>query len=199
MNQVEAVRSALRELGDVSNQKMAEFIRANYGVVVKPQIVPILKATIKDECSKFSSGPWYAVLLGQGGMTRGVVLYDSLETLNRIKQEDLTEEENARLTAALAVIFGSKKDLVASDQEAIRQYHWKVASGKAYPSVYRKEPGLSMRPPLAWELELMEGCLRAVPDFVSRRRQDDPAKEEVAMPVASGELTLGLSWVVENT
>ena len=49
MNQVEAVRCALREVGEVSHQQLADFIREKYGVVVKPQIVPILKATIKDE------------------------------------------------------------------------------------------------------------------------------------------------------
>src|SRR4051794_29979412 len=61
--------------------------------------------TIKVECAKFTSGPWYAVMMGQGGMTCGLVLYDNLETLNRIKQGDLTEEAQARLTSALAVVF----------------------------------------------------------------------------------------------
>jgi hypothetical protein len=45
-----------------------------------------------------------------------------------------------------------------------------VARPDAYPEVFHKERGLSLRPPLVWELELMEGCLRAVPDFVNRRR-----------------------------
>jgi hypothetical protein len=44
----------------------------------------------------------------------------------------------------------------------------------------------------------MEGCLRAVPEFVVRRKQDDPAKEVITVPVASGELKLVLSWVVED-
>ena len=55
-----------------------------------------------------------------------------------------------------------------------------------------------MRPPLAWELELLEGCLRAIPDFVSRRRQDDPARGELTVPAASGPLRLVLSGVVED-
>jgi hypothetical protein len=55
-----------------------------------------------------------------------------------------------------------------------------------------------LRPPLAWELELMEGCLRAVPEFVARHRQDDPARDEVSVPVASGQLRLVLSWVGEE-
>jgi hypothetical protein len=37
-----------------------------------------------------------------------------------------------------------------------------------------------------------------VPDFVARRKQDDPAKEELTVPVASGPLKLALSWVVEG-
>ena len=49
MNQVEAVRRALLELGNVSHQELADFIAVNYGVTLKPQIIPILKATIKDE------------------------------------------------------------------------------------------------------------------------------------------------------
>ena len=65
-------------------------------------------------------------------------------------------------------------------------------------SVFHKERGLSLRPPLAWELELLEGCLRAVPDFVNRRQQGDPAREDMTVPAASGELQLVLSWVVED-
>jgi hypothetical protein len=49
-----------------------------------------------------------------------------------------------------------------------------------------------------WELELKEGCLRVVPDFVDWHQQDDLAREEVNVPVASGELRLLLSWVLEN-
>jgi hypothetical protein len=150
------------------------------------------------QCSKFASGPWYAVLMGQGRMACGLVLYDSLETLTRIKQGDLTEEASARLTAALAVVFGEPDDLPPADLAAARRHDWKVAGPKAYPSVYRKEPGLAMRRPLAWELELLEGCLRAVPEFVTRHPQDDPTRQEVTVPVSSGELKLVLSWVVEE-
>jgi hypothetical protein len=50
---------------------------------------------------------------------------------------------------------------------------------------------------LTWQLELMEGCLRAVSDFIERRKQDDPAKEQMTVAVASGELKIVLSWVPE--
>jgi hypothetical protein len=60
-----------------------------------------------------------------------------------------------------------------------------------------KERGMSSRLPLTWELRLMEGCLRTIPDFVSRRQQDDPAREEFTVPTASGEMKMTLSWIVD--
>ena len=81
---------------------------------------------------------------------------------------------------------------------AAQRHGWPVARPDTYPSASHKERGLALRPPLAWELELLEGCLRAVPEFVIRRRQDDPAGEEMTVPVASGQLKLVLSWVVED-
>ena len=53
-----------------------------------------------------------------------------------------------------------------------------------------------MRQPAAWELEVCEACLRALPGFVSRRAADDPTPEEVTVRLASGEVKLALTWVV---
>jgi hypothetical protein len=147
-------------------------------------------------CPRFESGPWYAILMGQGGMARGLVLYDSLETLQRIQRGDLSEEENARISSCLAVVFGEEEDLPTADIEALRRHGWRVASRNAYPSVYRMEPGLSMRPPLAWELTLLEGCLRALPEFVRKKtRRLGPLTLEV--PTGGGELPLVLSWTAD--
>ena len=99
---------------------------------------------------------------------------------------------------ATTVTFGEEWDIPVADLEAAKKHGWLVARADAYPEVFHKERGLSLRPPLAWELELMEGCLRAVPDFVARHPQGDPAREEMTVPVASGELRLALSWVAED-
>src|SRR5262249_40435594 len=48
---------------------------------------------IRIDCARFESGPWYAVVMGQGGMTSGLVLYDDLDTLRRIQQGGMSEEE----------------------------------------------------------------------------------------------------------
>lgn len=151
--------------------------------------------TIKVECAKFPSGPWYAVMMGQAKLAPGLVLYDSLETLRRIRKGDLADEESARISAALAVIFSEKEDLPEADLEAVELYRWKVAGKKAYPSVYRKEKGMTMRPPLAWEVELLEGCLRLIPEFVKAPKTKGTERLEVKVSVAMGELPLALSWL----
>jgi hypothetical protein len=157
------------------------------------------EAAIKVESAKFQSGPWYAVLMGQSGLTMGLALYEDVEALRRMLTGERADEDNARQSVATTVTFGEEWDIPVADLEAAKRYGWQVARPDAYPEIFHKDRGMSVRPPLAGELELMEGCLRAVPDFVNRRKQDDSARDEFTVPMASGELKLGLSWVVEES
>jgi len=117
--------------------------------------------------------------------------------LRRLWAGERGHEENARRTVGTSVTFGEEWDIPVADLDAAKKYGWQVARPDAYPVVFHKERGLALRPPLAWELELLEGCLRAVPDFVVRRKQDDPAREELTVLAALGELKLVLSWVID--
>jgi tetratricopeptide (TPR) repeat protein len=153
---------------------------------------------IKIESDRYDSGPWYAVVMGQSGLTLGVALYEDMELLRRMWAGELSEEENARETVALTVTFDPENQLPTADLLAARAHGWSVAAPEAYPSAFRKERGLSMRPPLAWELELLEGCLRAIPEFVSGHKPGDTKPHRMTVPVATGELTLVLSWVEEG-
>ena len=54
-----------------------------------------------------------------------------------------------------------------------------------------RQPRPRDAPPLAWELELMEGCLRTIPEFLTEKNVD--LVEGGARGV--GELTLRLAWV----
>ena len=150
---------------------------------------------IKVECDKFQSGPWYAVVMGQSGITLGLVLYEDLDVLRALWVKDLPDRESARHTVGLAVTFDSKLNLSATDFDAAERFGWDVAGPEAYPLVYRKEPGMSIRPPLSWELVLMEGCLQAIPDFISQRKPGDLTTHRLTVPVATGKLDLVLSWV----
>jgi hypothetical protein len=154
------------------------------------------ESAIKVDPDRYQGGPWYAVVMGQSGVAIGLAIYDDLKILERLWSDQMTDEENARETVATAVTFGEESELPFSDLEAVRKYGWKVARSDAYPLVYRKERGMSMRLPLPWELELVEACLRSVPGFMQHRPASDPTPETVTVRVASGEVKLTLSWVV---
>jgi tetratricopeptide (TPR) repeat protein len=154
-------------------------------------------SALRVECNKYQSGPWYVVVMGQSGLSMGLALYENVEAVRRVWEQPARHEENLRESVATTVIFGEEIDLPLADVGAARRYGWAVARDDAWPLVLHKERGLSHRPPLAWELELLGGCLRAVPEFVRRREQDDAAREEFTLPVGTGELKLVLSWVVE--
>ena len=151
------------------------------------------EAVIRIECDRFDSGPWFAVIMGQSGLTLGLALYEDLNLLRRMWAGKLSDEEGARKTVALTVTFDDESSMPEVDLEAIEEHHWPIAAPEAYPSLFRKERGLSMRPPLSWEIDLMDACLRVLPDFVDRRTPDDPTRELVP----SGGLELGLCWIEE--
>jgi tetratricopeptide (TPR) repeat protein len=156
------------------------------------------ETAIQVECARFQSGPWYAVLMGQSGLTTGLALYEDLLALRRMWARERADEDNARRCVATTVTFGEEWDIPVADLEAGKKHGWQVARPDAYPEIFHKERGLSLRPPLAWELELMEGCLRAVPEFVAQHPQSEPAREEMTVQVSSGPLKLVLSWAVEE-
>jgi hypothetical protein len=83
--------------------------------------------------------------------------------------------------------------MASGERAAWQKHRWRVAGPGAFPSAYRVDPGLALRPLLAWEVTLMEGCLRVLPEFVRKKtRRLGPAT--YAAPVSSGELPLVLSW-----
>lgn len=102
-----------------------------------------------------------------------------------------SEEENLRGMSALSLMFSEAFEIPVRDLNAVEKNGWPVAGPEAYPLVLRINPGRAVRPPLAWELELLEGCLRAIAEFVM---QKDTTLSK-AVPVASDELTLRLAWV----
>jgi hypothetical protein len=189
----------LLDVPGITPEKVASFYKAAAAFFrAAPWTRVGYEQAIKVECDKFHSGPWYAVLMGQSGLVMGLTLYESLDLLRQLWTGGAGDEENARATVATTVTFNDDTDTPLADVEAARRYGWELARPDAYPHLFHKERGMSMRPPLAWEMELMEGCLRAVPEFVKRHGQDDFSPETMTVPVAAGELTLTLAWVDEE-
>ena len=141
--------------------------------------------------NKYQSGPWYAVVMGQSGMTIGLALYEDLESLREVLTGRFSSAENARRTTGLSVLFGEEFEMPVRDLEAAEEHHWPIAGPEAYPHVMRINPGHVIRPPLAWELELLEGCLKVIPEFIAARQ---PGRT-VQVPLACGVLDLDLAWV----
>ena len=150
---------------------------------------------IKIECRKFQHGTWYAFVMGQSGMTVGLALHDDLEAVRSMIQGQTSDRETARRMSALSVTFDEEFHMAFADLDAAEQFGWPVAAPEAYPCAMRINPGVAVRPPLAWELELLEGCLRAIPDFLAKKAS---LAEAMTVPVASGKLDLVLSWVSEE-
>ncbi len=48
MNKEEALRVALRELGPVADQELTAFMEQRFGVKVRPQFMPLLKASLAE-------------------------------------------------------------------------------------------------------------------------------------------------------
>jgi hypothetical protein len=155
------------------------------------------QAAIEVQCKQYQ-GPWYAVIMGQSGLTLGLALYDSLKVLRRLWSGRLSDEQSARLTVGTTLTYGEPRALPIADLEALDQYGWPVARSDAYPCVFHKDRGLSMRPPLVWEMEVLEACLRTLPDFVARRPSEDTTPESLVVSVASKQLDLTLGWVEDK-
>ena len=149
--------------------------------------------TLKIECSKFATHTWYGVVMGQSGLVLGLALYEDLDMLQRLFMASGDEEEMSRHATGLSVMFGEAFEIPVADLDACQHYDWPVVSQEAYPNPIYVNPGRSMRPPLAWELELLEGCLRAIPRFL----ESGVASATFNVPGSRGNLTLQVSRLVD--
>ena len=155
------------------------------------------EAAARVECDTIPGGPWYAVVMGQVGITAGLALYDDLSVLQGL-QSDASDEENAGRSISTAVLFGEPWSVPVVDLDAAKRHGWPVAREDAYPHAIHTSGDMEMRPAAAGELDLLEACLRAVPEFVRRRRQDDETREEIAVQTAAGPVKLALAWFAEG-
>ncbi len=124
---------------------------------------------IKVQCDKFESGTWYAVVMGQSGMQQGLAVYEDLDALQMMMGGDSSDAENAHGMSAMSLMFSEAFEMPLGDLDAAEKHRWPVAGPEAYPLVLRINPGCAIRPPLGWELQILEGCLRTIPIFFERR------------------------------
>ncbi len=135
-----------------------------------------------------TSNTWYAVVMGQSGMAQGVALYEDPDVLRAL----LWDEPDAdRRNAGLSVMYGEAFEISPRDLEAAERHGWSIAGPQAHPLFLRINPGMAVRPMLAWELALTEAALRAIPVFL---RHVVDTETKLTVPTATGQMTLTASW-----
>ena len=146
---------------------------------------------IRVECGKFHSGPWYAVVMGQSGMVFGAALHEGEDGLEQILTGGEDEAESIRRTSAISLMYSEQFEIAVKDLDASEVDQWEVAGPHAFPLAIRLNPGRAVRALLTWELELLEACLWAIPDFLEA---GDVPEARVRVPSLGEDLELLLSW-----
>jgi hypothetical protein len=150
---------------------------------------------IRVTSERFESGPWYAVVRGQSGIEQGLALYEDLQLLETLLTGQLSDKDYGRRTSALSLTYGEPFEIAPEDFDQAQEHGWPVAGPEAYPCVLRVNPGMALRTPLKWELELLEACLRAIPDFLGTRAE----QAEIAVDASSGAFMLRLERLEEQS
>ena len=196
-NVIAKPKPALIDLAGLTPHRIGEFYDAAAWFFQEAPWKKIgYEAAIRLECDKFGNFPRCAVVMGQAGMTTGLALYEALDQLQKV-WADPRLQSNAVPMASTALLYVAEWGISITDLDAAKRHGWPIARADAYPSAIHTDETQTIRLPNAEELDMLEICLRAVPEFVKRRRQDDPTREEIMIHTATGPVKLALSWVPE--
>lgn len=121
----------------------------------------------------------HAVVMGQSGVVQGIAVYEDDMALAVARSGDL---EQAAGSTGLSVVFGEAFEIPAIDYDWIERNGFEVAGPEAWPMPTRLNPGMNIRPPLVWELELLSGCLRDVVAFIAAMPPGTPSAKEWTSP-----------------
>jgi hypothetical protein len=147
-----------------------------------------------------SGPPRYAVVMGHGGQTYGLAIYDSKDVLHETYAGTPPDQLIGRHTWT-ALLFGEEFEMPFDDLDSIETYDWPIAGPYAYPLLL--QIGLSGRPsrPSKSELLRIEAALLAIPCFVQEYMEADvslpqPAKGTLSVSMADGEDRISLIYPV---
>ena len=109
----------------------------------------------------------YALVLGSGGDTFGLVSYESLDDIYTVYSPTRTRDA-ADAVPWFSLIFEEPRIMSFYDLDAIEKYQWPVAAESAYPVAIKTVPGTGTFTMLtANEIAWLAAALRAIPDFIT--------------------------------
>jgi hypothetical protein len=141
---------------------------------------------------------YYAIVMGNAGLTYGLAVYDSWSDLQKIYQ-GTPPQRLARQMDARSLLYEKITTMPFADLDAMEQYDWEVADPAAYPvpvTVTRR--GQVERPDMA-QLAWYEAVLRAIPPFVRNHLLRGlshlrPATATMTVPTVHGEVAVYLEY-----
>jgi hypothetical protein len=160
-------------------------------------------ALIQVDCpqlGEFSSGRWYAVVLGQAGQTLGLALYSDRGAIAKMCGGGCGSDLGISGGTAISMLFSEAFEVPVADMLAAEQHHWESAGPEAYPLVLCSNGGVDIRQIEPWEFQLLEDCVRTIPDFVKQHpyssgSDSNAGLDSPAVPAASSNLKFMLSWL----
>ncbi|MGC1379043.1 MAG: hypothetical protein WA821_22630 [Anaerolineales bacterium] len=117
----------------------------------------------------------YALLLGGGGETFGLSLYESLADVNLMLSGANPKKRGGRSYTWLSLVLDEATAMSMADLDAIDQYGWPIAAKKAYPLVFKATEGKDDwgNLPNASELTWLAAALCALPSFLKEHLHAD--------------------------
>ncbi len=143
---------------------------------------------------EFGSGRWYAAVLGQAGQTLGLAIYADSRQIEKLCGGCCSETDFDDATT-LSLLFSENFEIPVDDLIAAEQHRWPLASPEAWPLVVCVKGATALRPIESWERQLLEGCLRTIPDFVEKYPCGEGPATATLGPVPPANLKFTLSWV----
>lgn len=155
-------------------------------------------AAVQIDCpqlAEFGSSRWYAIVLGQGGQTYGLALYSQMCDIQSISGGCCSVDEGALGGTAISMLYGEAFEVPLDDMLAAEKHRWPLAGPESYPFILCTEEAMQTRHVQPWELQLLEGAIRAIPEFLERHPYCDGAAAAGAVPMSAAKLKFTLSWV----
>jgi hypothetical protein len=160
-------------MSDVTPEQARDFFRAAASFSRQaPRRFASEGETSKVESQQLECGPWYAMVLGGTAKVKGLILCDDRKC--RVLLDRGLYQAVADRLQDITVHFGDRKLLHPDDLAVAKRYGFEGDGPKADPMAFRTERGRKFRTPKAWELELLEACLRVIPDFLKRAEDRKP-------------------------
>jgi len=144
----------------------------------------------------------YALVLGSGGETFGLSLYESLADLERLFSDTDPGAYTKDPIPSLSLIFEEATSMSFEDLDDIERYAWPMAGDKAYPLVVKAIPKEEYSQlPTASDIAWLAAALRTIPGFVSQHLgagggKLQPAQASFALPNVHLNQHIGLRYPV---